>query len=127
MDARVVGLVVLTASICAVPALAHHSFAMFNQDEMVEVHGAVKEFLWVNPHSWLQVMVTDENGDETEWSIEMSAPSSLARDGWERNSVEPGDIVTVMVHPIRDGSAGGQFVSIMLPDGSELSHVYRDP
>ncbi len=110
-----------------IPSLAHHSFAMFDQDTTVEVQGTVKEFLWTNPHSWLQIMATDEHGEMVEWSIEMSAPGALTRDGWTQESVVPGDTVTVMAHPIRNGSTAGQFVSILLPDGQELSHIYRDP
>jgi len=111
----------------AVPALAHHSFALFDQNVTVEVRGTVKEFLWVNPHSWLQIVAVDPQGEMTEWSIEMSALGALTRDGWTKETVVPGDTVTVTAHPIRDGSPGGQFVSILLADGKELSHIYRDP
>lgn len=107
-------------------ALAHHSFSMFDQSQTMEVEGTVKEFIWTNPHSWLQILATDSQGETVEWSIEMSAPSALTRDGWTTSTVSTGDQVTVTAHPLRDGSAGGQFVAIVLPNGEELSHEYRD-
>jgi hypothetical protein len=127
MTIRAICLAGAAAALSAIPALAHHSFAMFDQSMTVEVHGTVKELLWTNPHSWLQIMAADENGEMVEWSIEMSAPGALMRDGWTRESVAPGDTVTVMAHPIRNGTSGGQFVSIILANGQQLSHIYRDP
>jgi hypothetical protein len=108
------------------PALAHHSFAMFDPDKTVVLTGTVKEFLWVNPHSWLQVVTTDAQGKSTEWSIEMAATAALTRDGFTATKVRPGDKVTVTAHPLRDGSPSGQFLTIVLPSGQKLSHVYRD-
>ena len=127
MKFKALGLASIAVAMYAIPAFAHHSFALFDQNATVEVQGTVKEFLWVNPHSWLQIVAVDPQGEMTEWSIEMSAPGALTRDGWTSKTVVPGDTVTVMAHPIRDGSPGGQFVSILLPDGKELSHIYRDP
>jgi hypothetical protein len=109
-----------------VPASAHHSFAMFDSSKTVELTGVVKEFLWVNPHSWLQVVTTDAQGKSTEWSIEMAATAALTRDGFTATKVRPGDKVTVTAHPLRDGSPSGQFLSVVLPSGQKLSHVYRD-
>ncbi len=108
------------AVLLAVPALAHHSFAMFDADKTVELSGTVKDFQWTNPHSWLQVMVTDEKGQTAEWSLEMGAPGGLARQGWKPKTVVAGDKVTVRVHPLKDGSAGGQFLSIVLPNGQKI-------
>ena len=110
----------------AIPALAHHSFSMFDQTQMMEVQGTVKECLWTNPHSWLQILASDGQGETVEWSIEMSAIGALTRDGWTTSTVSTGDLVTVTAHPLRDGSPGGQFVGIVLPNGEELTHKYRD-
>lgn len=101
-------------------AFAHHSFAMFDMQKDVSLNGTVKSFNWESPHSWLQVMVRDAAGGNQEWSLEMGAPSSLYRSGWRQASVKPGDKVTVVVHPLRDGRAGGSLVSIVLPNGTRL-------
>jgi len=127
MNVKALGLTGIAFAMYAFPALAHHSFAMFDQTKTLELQGTVKEFLWTNPHSWLQIVLTDPQGKTTEWSIEMSAPTALTRDGWTAQSVVPGDKVTVTAHPIRDGSPGGQFLSIILPNGQRLAHSYRDP
>ena len=108
------------AILLAAPALAHHSFAMFDADKTVELSGTVKEFQWTNPHSWLQVMVNDKDGKPVEWSLEMGGPGGLARQGWKPKTVVAGDKVTVWAHPMKDGSAAGQFLSILLPDGRKL-------
>ena len=107
-------------SVLVAPALAHHSFAMFDADKTLEMTGTVKEFQWTNPHSWLQVVVNDQQGKPVEWSLEMGAPGGLARQGWKPKTVVPGDKVTVRVHPLKDGTAGGQFLSITLPDGRKM-------
>jgi hypothetical protein len=100
------------AAALAVPALAHHSFAMFDNQKDVTLEGTIKEFQWTNPHSWIQVMVKDESGKEVEWSIEGGSPNSLSRNGWKRTSLKPGDKVVVITHPLKDGSAGGSLVSV---------------
>ncbi len=102
------------------PALSHHSFAMFDADKTVELEGTVKEFQWTNPHSWLQVVVVDETGREVEWSLEMGSPGSLARNGWRPRTVVPGDEIRVSMHPLKDGSSGGQLLSATLSDGTVL-------
>ncbi len=110
----------LMAALFGGPALAHHSFAMFDADKTVDLTGTVKEFQWTNPHSWLQVMVTDEKGQTAEWSLEMGAPGGLARTGWRPKTVVPGDKVTVSIHPLKDGSTGGQLLTVVLPNGTKM-------
>jgi hypothetical protein len=107
-------------SIMPVVAFAHHSFAMFDMQKDVSLNGTVKSFNWESPHSWLQVVVRNSTGEDKEWSLEMGAPSSLYRSGWRQASVKPGDRVTVVVHPLRDGRSGGSLVSIVLPNGTRL-------
>jgi hypothetical protein len=112
---------VLAAALAAgTPALAHHSFAMFDADKTIEITGTVKEFQWTNPHSWLQVMVTDDKGVAQEWSLEMGSPGGLARAGWRPKSVVAGDKVTVSIHPLKDGTHGGQLLKVKLPNGTEM-------
>jgi hypothetical protein len=106
----------------AMPALAHHSFAMFDRDKTVDLQGTVKELELISPHGWLQLMVTDPQGQASVWSLEMGGAGQLERQGWKPEIVKAGDKVTVSIHPLRDGSHGGQLVSVVLPDGRELSN-----
>jgi hypothetical protein len=83
---------------------------MFDQDKLVTLDGAVVEWQWTNPHTWLQLKVKDAAGKETEYSIEASSPNNLARRGWKRTSLKPGDHATVVIHPLKDGKTGGSLV-----------------
>jgi hypothetical protein len=104
----------------ALPAFAHHSFAMFDGQKTVAITGTVKELDLVNPHSWLQVMVADTDGQLNGWSIEMGGPAQVTRMGLDEKTIQAGDKVTVNIHPLRDGSNGGQFVSVVLPNGQTI-------
>ena len=114
-----IGAVAAMVLMGASPALAHHSFAMFDHDKEVPLQGVIKEFQWTNPHSWIQLLVTDK-GKTTEYSIEGASVNSLARQGWTRNAFKAGDKVTVYVNPLKTGEPGGSFVRAVLPDGSKL-------
>ena len=76
-------------------ALAHHSFAMFDLARVVTVEAVVKEVQYTNPHVWIQIMVPDDKGGETEWSIEAGAPGMMTRAGWKSSTLKPGDKVTL--------------------------------
>ncbi len=110
-------------AVASTPTLAHHSGQFFT-DETVTLTGVVKEMQLTNPHSWLEMMVPNVDGEVVQWSIEMSTPIQLFRAGWTRATVKPGDKVTVVVHPMRDGRPGAAYVSIALPDGSTLSQRF---
>jgi hypothetical protein len=102
------------------PALAHHSFSVFDDKKEVVLKGEVKEFQWSNPHTWIQLNVTDAAGKVVEWSIEGGSPNLVGRQGWKRNTFEPGDLVEITVHPMRDGQPGGSFMRAVLADGRKL-------
>jgi hypothetical protein len=110
-------LIAVAALLTASSALAHHSFAMFDQSKIVTMQGTVKDFRWTNPHVFIQLLVKTEAGTEVEWSIEMTSPEHLARVGWRPGTLKAGDAVTLNIHPMRDGTAGGQYVSGTGPDG----------
>jgi len=93
------------------PALAHHSFALFDAQKSMTLEGRVKQFQWTNPHTWIQLMVVDAAGKEAEWSIEASSAITMSRQGWTRVALKPGDHVTVVIHPLKDGTRGGSLVS----------------
>ena len=120
MTFKALGVTGIWIGLLTVPALAHHSFVMFERELTIELSGTVKELQLTNPHSWLQVMVADDAGEMVEWSLEMNAPGNLADKGWEPRTVVPGDEVTVILHPLRDGTPGGQLITVELPDGSAM-------
>jgi hypothetical protein len=100
------------AALAAAPAFAHHSFAMFDNQKNVTLEGTIKEFQWTNPHSWVQIVVKDAAGKDVEWSIEGGSPNGLARSGWKRTSLKAGDKAVVVIHPLKDGTAGGSLVTV---------------
>ena len=105
----------------ATPALAHHSFAMFDRDKPVAISGVVKDFQWTNPHVWIQVMVPDAKGTPQEWGVECTSVNFLRRQGWEKDSLKPGDKVKLMIFPLKDGSKGGQLNKLVELNGSTAS------
>jgi hypothetical protein len=122
-DMSKLGLAVCMAGLLVSPvtALAHHSGAMFESEKTVTLKGTVKEFEYTNPHSWLWVVVTDDKGQETLWGFEAEGPSTLMRAGVKRNSLQPGDVVTVTARPLRDGRPAGAWVSLTKADGTVLT------
>src|ERR1700729_3262999 len=109
---------VLAAMICAAtPVLAHHSFAMFEPTKTLTFKGTIKTFQWTNPHVIIWVLVQPEGGGPAqEWSLETTSPGVLTRAGWTRQSLKPGDRVSVVFSPLRDGSHGGALNSATLVD-----------
>jgi hypothetical protein len=99
------------------PALAHHSFAMYEPTKTLTLKGTVKAFQWTNPHVvvWLLVQPAD-GGAAQEWSLETTSPGVLTRAGWTRQSLKAGDRVSVTFSPLRDGSRGGGLNSVTLLD-----------
>jgi Family of unknown function (DUF6152) len=109
----------IAALLTVASAIAHHSSAMYDKDKSVSLKGAVKEFQWTNPHCWVQVLVA-ANGEDQEWSVQMGPPSNLYRDGWRPSTLKVGDTITVVVHPMRDGTHGGLWISGSNADGKAL-------
>lgn len=99
---------------------AHHSFAMFDPTKTVTLTGTVSKWSWSNPHSWLEMTVTGA-GAPQHWEIESASPAMLSRMGLTRKTLAAGDKVTVRIHPLRDGSAGGTLMGVDLPNGSTIN------
>ena len=108
-------------------AWAHHSGAMFDRDKTVELVGTVVSFGWTNPHSWIEIEVPNSSGGTDKWGVECNSPNNMARSGWRSTTLKPGDQVTISVHPLRDGSKGGRFISVKLADGTVLSDMAGYP
>lgn len=112
------------ALLFASAALAHHSFAMFNMDKPITLNGTVRQFQWTNPHCFLQLLVPGpDNGQQPDdWSIEMTSPGQLIRAGWKPGTIKPGDKLTVVIFPLRDGGKGGSYASATGPNGKIGGH-----
>ena len=104
------------------PALAHHSFAMFDHENQRKFTGTVAEFQWTNPHVYIVIDVAGEAAAVDRWTLEGASPAILSRIGWKFNTVKEGDEVTVIVGPLRNGEPGALLKQITLPDGSKLGN-----
>lgn len=105
---------------------AHHSAAMFDLEKEIKVEGIVQKFQFTNPHVWIHLAVTDENGNEKVWKIEALNPNALKRKGWKRNSFVPGDKVSLTFYPAKSGDPKGYFIRATTADGTQLGQVFTD-
>ncbi|HYR86122.1 MAG TPA: DUF6152 family protein [Terriglobia bacterium] len=103
-------------------ALAHHSFAMFDQTKPTTLTGTVTAFEWTNPHAYIEMDVTDEKGAVKHWSVELGSPSILMQSGWKFKDLKHGDKVTARISPLRSGQPGGLLIQVTLPDGRVLGN-----
>ena len=101
-------------------AWAHHSFTMFDSTKMVTLSGTIKEFQWTNPHTFTWIDVPNQSGGVDTWAIEGMSPNYLGRRGWTKNTLKPGDKVSVVILPLKDGSKGGTFLRCTLADGTVM-------
>jgi hypothetical protein len=110
--AALLGVVALAV---ALPASAHHSFAIYDRTKTLTLVGEVKSFQWTNPHCVIWFTVKPAGGGEAQdWGVETTSPGVLTRSGWTRNSIKAGDKVSVVFNPLRDGSHGGGLNSVTL-------------
>lgn len=104
----------------AAASFAHHSAVMFDDEQEITVTGVVKEFQYTNPHSWLLVDVTNEDGSVTTWGFEAEGPSTLMRAGIRRSDFTPGTEVTITGHPMKDGRPGAAWLRATRGDGEQF-------
>jgi Family of unknown function (DUF6152) len=88
-------------------ALAHHSFAMFDQDHPMELSGTVTEFKFTSPHTFVLLDVKGADGADTVWNLEGASPSALVREGWSSKTLKAGDQLKMTIDPLRSGAPGG--------------------
>ena len=106
----------------ALPVAAHHSFsAEFDATKQVTLDGKVVQMEWVNPHSWLTIDVTKEDGTVERWRLEGGSPSVLLRLGWNRNSLPAGTRIKVTAFQAKDGDFRGSTREIEFPDGRKMN------
>jgi hypothetical protein len=109
------------ACLGAAPALAHHSYSMFDTTKSVFVDGTVAKVEWVNPHTfvWLYVAKKDQPGEYDLYAFENGPITMLMRAGWTKETMKVGEKVTVQYFPLKDGRTGGSFVKAIHADGTE--------
>jgi Family of unknown function (DUF6152) len=109
------------AVLAALPAFAHHSFAMFDRTKEVTLKDAtVKEWQWTSPHVWLFVVVPNGTANPDKYTIEGGNPGALRRFGYSKGTFQPNDKVTVYISPLKSGEKGGAMLAVALPSGKML-------
>ncbi|MEO6078485.1 MAG: DUF6152 family protein [Steroidobacteraceae bacterium] len=114
---KIRSLFALALVLCAMPVIAHHSFAMFDSDHQVLLKGKVVEFSWQNPHIYIHLEAPDPKGKMQEWTIECANPGILNRLGWKFNMIKKGDQISTVVAPLRTGESGALLKQVKLADG----------
>jgi hypothetical protein len=117
----------LTLAALPTAVLAHHSYAMFDMSQTVTLQGTIRDFQWTNPHSWIWIDVPNAQGTAEQWGIEGMSPNFLARRGWSKHTLNPGDKVSVLIHPLKGAQRGGSFLSVTLADGSVMRQSGAPP
>jgi hypothetical protein len=131
MKARVALLIAVVVILVAATAYAHHSFAMFDMDKDVTYTGVVLEYKWVNPHVHITVEIKPgPNVDPATvgtWDVEGGSTNIMGRQGWTRATFKAGDAITLVGHPMKDGSKGISLFYAIMPDGKRLYHDIARP
>jgi hypothetical protein len=113
-----IGIAVICAFACAMPAWSHHSHGNYNTDSFIDLQGVVKELHLVVPHSWVYLEVKDAKGETQVWALEATSRTGLEKIGVTRDSVKPGDTVTARCHQLRDGTNGCLLGFLKAKDGT---------
>jgi hypothetical protein len=115
-DLAIAGLAIALLTIAGATLSAHHSFAAFDMTKEQTISGVVSRFDWTNPHTFIWVDVTNEKGVTETWAIEGMSPNYLGRRGWSKNSVKPGEKITLSIRPLKEGKTGGMFIRAQIGD-----------
>lgn len=133
MKARAIcAAVLLTLAVAGTSVMAHHSFAMFEMEKDVTYRGGtVVEYRWINPHTHITVDIKAGPGVDPStvgvWDVEGGSTNIMGRQGWTRATYKAGDPITLVGHPMRDGSKGISLFYAILPDGKRLYHDIARP
>jgi hypothetical protein len=120
--------VIAAASVLLAPAMlgAHHGAASFDTGKEVTLKGTVTDWIWSNPHCFLKFDVQDAGGTRS-WMVETQNPTDMSRRGFARTSFKPGDAVTVIVEPLKNGLPVGRIKSVTLANGQTLVAIAAAP
>lgn len=110
----------LLVPLAAGTVAAHHSMSMFDSSQEVNIRGTVTQFQWSNPHAYIQMVSTDRQGREVEWSMEMGSPMYLYARGWRPRTLRPGTEIVVRAYPLRNGRPGGVVLDVKDADGNTI-------
>jgi hypothetical protein len=105
------------------PSTAHHSNSAYQVDQIITLEGTVKEWRWMNPHTWLYLTVVGEDGKTKEWAVEGRPPGILGRAGWSSTILVPGERVTVHASPAKNGDPEGIIARVTKADGTVLGNA----
>jgi hypothetical protein len=107
----------LSLLLAAAPLTAHHAATMFDSSRLITIKGTIKTFEWTNPHVWIWVSVPGANGEMKSWGIETANLSMARRMGMSKDTFKPGEKVTMVINPMKDGREGGRFRRATFEDG----------
>jgi Family of unknown function (DUF6152) len=111
----------MALSVPVVPVFAHHSFAAeFDGTKQISLTGVVTKVDWVNPHAYIYVDVKGDDGAVVNWALETGAPNMLYRQGWRKDDLKVGDMVTFDAFLAKDGSHTAAARQVKLPDGRKV-------
>jgi Family of unknown function (DUF6152) len=126
-----IGIAIAGIALASVSVVAHHSFAMFDMDKNVEYRGIVSEWKWQNPHVHFTVDIKNAAGVDPQqvgrWDVEGGSVNIMTRQGWTRASYKVGDPISLVGHPMKDGSKGISLFYAIRPDGTRLYHDIARP
>jgi hypothetical protein len=106
-------------AVCS-PLFAHHGATAYENNLIVLKEATVTKFVWANPHTILLFDVKDDKGIVSHWAGEAGSPSAVGLLGWTKNSVQPGDVITVYIYPAKSGNTVGRLNKVVLADGKTL-------
>jgi len=104
-----------------VPALAHHSFAVYDHTRTLTLSGTVTKFQWTNPHGFIEMDVTQSDGSVKHYAVELTSINMMQRVGWRSNMIKAGDKVKVVVAPLLSGEPVGLGLEVVLADGKTMA------
>jgi hypothetical protein len=111
---------ILSLVVFSAPSFAHHGGAAYDTEKSVTLKGTIANFEWTSPHSQIHLDVADDKGNVVHWNFECQPPSILIHAGWTKTSLKPGDQVTIIARPARNGSPVGIVSKVVLANGQEL-------
>src|SRR4249920_2687752 len=120
MSVRGLILNVIALAVTCAALSAHHSTVAYVENSIVLKNATITKVFWASPHIILAFDVKEARGGSVGWTAETGSPGSVVHVGWNRNSVKPGDQVTIELYPAKNGAHVGRLKKVVFPDGKEL-------